>query len=315
MELVTVITLADETYAMPLAVMVRSLLDHLSPERAVRVVVVDGGITPRTKQRLNDSWRGSAGWPSCQVDYVAPCYGGVGNLPVWGRGTTLTYARLSAAEYVPSECRRVILLDSDMLVLTDIGQLAAMDLGGATVAATQDQYIPFVSSVGGLRAYAALGLRADVKYFNGGVMVIDMRRWRKERVGPNAFAFVERHGRTAQQYDQDALNAVLAGRWKELDPRWQVNPRTANSLGCPTLDSPNVVHFSGRLKPWLYRGRDSADAIFYQFVDQTDWRGSRPERTLRSLALSLYDSPLRRVLYPVEKRVLTSWRHITRKGL
>jgi len=315
MESVTVITLADETYAMPLAVMVRSLLDHLSPGRAIRVVVVDGGITPGTKQRLNDSWRGSTGWPSCQVDYVAPRYGGLGNLPAWGRGTTLTYARLSAADYLPSECRRAIMLDSDVLVLTDIGQLAATDLEGATVAATQDPYIPFVSSVGGLWSYAALGLRADVKYFNAGIMVIDMECWRAERVGPNAFAFVQRHGRTLQQYDQDALNAVLAGRWKELDPRWQVHPRTANSLGCPTLDNPNIVHFSGRLKPWLYRGRDSADAVFHHFVDQTDWRGSRPRRTLKSWALALYDSPLRRFLHPVEKRVLTSWHRIARRGL
>src|SRR5512135_286957 len=157
MDPLTLITLADESYAMPLAVMVRSLLVHLAPGRAVRVVVIDGGITPKTKQRLNDSWRDTVSWPLCQVDYVIPLYGGVSNLPVWGRFTELTYARLSAAEYVPGESRRVILLDSDTLVLTDIGRLAATDLEGATVAATQDPYIPFVASVGGLREYAALG--------------------------------------------------------------------------------------------------------------------------------------------------------------
>ena len=180
MEPVTVITLADETYGMPLAVMVRSLLDHLAPGRTVRVVVIDGGITPATKQRLGDSWRGSAGWPFCQVDYVTPLYVGGSDLPVWGRVPALTYARLSAAEYVPDESRRVILLDSDTLVLTDIAQLAATDLEGATVAATQDPYIPFVASFDGLHDYAALGLSADVKYFNAGIMLIDLERWRTE---------------------------------------------------------------------------------------------------------------------------------------
>jgi lipopolysaccharide biosynthesis glycosyltransferase len=314
MDPLTVVTLADETYAMPLAVMVRSLLDHLAPGRAVRVVVIDGGITPGTKQRLNDSWRSSPGWPLCQVDYVAPRYGGARDLPVWGRVTALTYARLSVAEYLPAESRQAILLDSDTLVLTDIAQLAATDLEGATVAATQDPYIPFVSSVGGLRQYAALGLRPRAKYFNAGVMLIDVARWRSERVGQSAFAYIRHHWRTLQQHDQDALNAVLAVRWKQLDPRWQAHPRTANSLGSPPLDDPCIVHFSGLLKPWFYRGRERADAIFYQFVDRTAWGGARPRLTLRSWAMGLYDSPARRLLHPIEKRVLALWHRLARKG-
>ena len=75
-------------------------------------------------QRLNDSWRDSPNWPLCQVDYVAPLYGDARHLPIWGRLTALTYARLSAAEYLPAESRRVILMDSDTLVLADIGLLA-----------------------------------------------------------------------------------------------------------------------------------------------------------------------------------------------
>ncbi len=291
MDPVTVITLADETYALPLAVTVRSLLDHLAPGRAIRIVVIDGGITPETKQRLNDSWRNSAAWPVCQVDYVAPCYQGDGDLPVWGRLTELTYARLSAAEYPPSQSRRAIFLDSDTLVLTDIGQLASTHLEGATIAATQDPYIPSVSSVGGLLDYATLGLKPNTKYFNAGIMLIDLERWRAERVAPRAFAFVQRYRKTLQHYDQDALNAVLAGRWKQLDPRWQAHPRLANSHGTPPWDDPYIVHFSGLFKPWIYRGRDCADAIFYRFVDRTAWCGSRPRRSLRSWAMGLYDSP------------------------
>jgi lipopolysaccharide biosynthesis glycosyltransferase len=195
--------------------------------------------------------RDSAGWPFCQVEYVEPRYGDARALPVWGRVTALTYARLSLGEYLPSESRPVILLDSDALVLTDIGQLPAIDLEGAIAAVTQDPYIPFLSSAGGLLNHAALGLKPDAKYFDAGVMLIDIGRWRAAGVGPRALAFIQRHKRTLQQYDQDALNAVLAGRWKELDPRWQVHPRAANSLGGPTLDEPYIVHFSGLLKPWL----------------------------------------------------------------
>src|SRR5579862_9599013 len=213
MDSVTVLTLADEAYAMPLAVMVRSLLDNLASGVSVRLVVIDGGILPATRQRLNDSWRDSAGWPRCQIEFAAPRFRGARDLPVWGRMTALTYSRLTADEYVSPKSGKAILLDSDTLILTDIGQLAATDLGDAIIAAAQDPYIPFVSSVGALRDYAALGLNADVKYFNAGVMVIEIGRWHAEDVGPKAFSFLQAHRADLQQYDQDALNAVLVGRW------------------------------------------------------------------------------------------------------
>ena len=42
-----VVCCADEAYALPLAVTVRSALDHLDPSRVLDLYVVDAGITPR----------------------------------------------------------------------------------------------------------------------------------------------------------------------------------------------------------------------------------------------------------------------------
>lgn len=106
---------------------------------------------------------------------------------------------------------------------------------------------------------------------------------------------------------------MLAEQWKSLDPRWQVHPRTANCLGRPILNDPWIVHFSGRLKPWLYRGPERVDRCFYDFVDRTAWRGARPAVGIGSLALRLYDSPLRRLIYPLEKRALAGLRHASRR--
>jgi lipopolysaccharide biosynthesis glycosyltransferase len=313
---VTVITLADEAYALPLAVMVRSMLDTLAGDRALRLVVIDGGLTPPTRQRLLDSWHGSDAWPRTEIAYVPPRFGGAQGVPIWGRVVALTYERLAAADHVPAEHGRALFLDSDMLVLADVGRLADTDLGSAVVAAVPDPYIPRVSSVGGLLNYEALALPADASYFNAGVMVIDMARWRDGAVGAKALAFTRREAAFLQQYDQDSLNAVLAGRWMPLDPRWQVQPRVTNALGLPPAEDPFIIHFSGRLKPWLYRGRDRADEIFRTFVDRTAWRGTRPRRTVRALAMELYDSPARRLFYPIEQRILArghpGWRRTSR---
>lgn len=312
--MITVVTMADQAYAMPLAVMVRSLLDNLGSVRRARIVVVDGGIEEREKERLRDSWKGSGGWSRAVVEFVAPDYAAARKLPVWGRVPVLTYSRISLDRYVGEQSSRAVLVDSDTLVVADVGALYEEELDGKTVGAARDPYIPTVAAVDGLRNYRELGLDPETRYFNAGVMVADLEQWRRERVTARAFAFIERYWRTLNQYDQDSLNAVLAGRWKEVDRRWQVQPRSCWALGGETSEA-WLYHFSGRLKPWTYPGGTQADAVYYDYVDRTAWRGWRPEKSWRALALRLYDSPPRRLLHPVEKRVLALWRRLQERRL
>lgn len=305
--MITVVTLADAAYAMPLAVMVRSLLDTLAPSRGLRIVIADGGIPARDKSLLQASWETSEAWPRTSVEYVSPVYGDSAELPVWGRVPVLTYSRIGIADYVSKDCARLIVLDSDVLALTDVGRLFDVDLGSAIIGATQDPYVPLVSSLDGLACYSELGLAKDRQYFNAGVMVVDMQRWRKARVAERAFDFVARQWRSLRHYDQDSLNAVLAHDWMELDSRWQSQPRVRHSLGLDTRD-PFIVHFSGRLKPWVYCASSDADIRFYAVLNRTAWRGWRPPNGFQAMAYRAYDSPLRRILYPVERRIL-SWQN------
>lgn len=311
--MITVVTLADSAYAMPLAVMVRSLLDTLSQSRRVYVVIVDGGLSDSQKAMLQTSWQSSPGWPRARIEFTRPAYAGSRDLPVWGRLPIITYSRISVESYVSQSCSRLVLLDSDILVLKDVSQLFDLELSGATIGATQDPYIPFVSSRDGLACYRELGLAPDWKYFNAGVMLVDVERWREQEVAIRAFEFLARHWNSVHHYDQDALNAVLARQWKQLDQRWQAHPRLNHSCGVPAGEDAFILHFSGRLKPWSYRASGDADRHFYQVLDRTAWRGWRPPGGLRSLAYRVYDSPLRRFVYPIEARLLSWRRRIERR--
>ena len=51
-----VVLAADDNFAMPLAATVRSALENLSPERTLRLYVLDGGLSDATKERLIRSW-------------------------------------------------------------------------------------------------------------------------------------------------------------------------------------------------------------------------------------------------------------------
>ena len=300
------------------ASLVRSLIENLPPHRTVSLRVVDGGIAPTTKERLLDSWKDER----LHVDWVEPSYGGESELPVWGRLPPLTYARIFVPHYVP-ESRRAILLDSDLLVRTDLGRLWDEPLDGH-VLAVQDPAVPYVSSHDGLASYRELGLPPETPYFNAGVMLIDVERWRRDRISEQVMAYIIEHGSQLRYCDQDGINAVLHDKWRPLDPRWQVQPRL---LRCPGLmphlapetrteldQDPWIYHFSGRLKPWVYRGKSRADELFFETLDRTAWKGWRPRRSLRSVFYRLYDSPLRRWLYPLELRGHGLWRKLTRSS-
>jgi lipopolysaccharide biosynthesis glycosyltransferase len=315
-----VLTLADEGFVLPLAVLVRSILDRLGPHHRLRLTVVDGGLTGSSRERLSSSWSD----PRLEVVWRVPEFGDAASLPVAGRIPPLTYARLTVAELVPSDCERVIVLDADQLVLADLGRLAAEPFDGAHVLAPRDAFIPCMSSPNGLAGYAELGLAPDAPYLTGALMVVNVPAWRADGITERALAYVAKHGPRLRNYDQDALNAVLAGRWRRLDPRWQVQPRVLglSSAVTPHLDAAArtrlaadawVVHFSGRLKPWLYEGSGPFDAAFREVLVRTTFRGYRAPRDARGLLYRLYDGRIRRWVYPLEVRVHAGLRRLRRR--
>jgi lipopolysaccharide biosynthesis glycosyltransferase len=140
-------------------------------------------------------------------------------------------------------------------------------------------------------------------------MLVDVRSWREDDIGALASRYL-RQASDVMFWDQEALNAVLAGRWRELDPRWNRMP-SAERLGDPgAAAEPSIVHFSGMLKPWrLPETPSGLRALFYRHLDETPWAGWRPPRTPTSVALGWYESSrVRDLLYPLEPWVMLSAR-------
>ncbi len=322
LEALQVVTLADEGFALPLAVFARTLLDHLAAGQPVALTVLDGGLTPATRDALRESFRED---PRLTLAFQIPSFGGAPALSRAGRIPHLTYARLAAVDALPETCDRVLVLDADQLVLTDLTRLRDLPFQGAAALAARDAFIPFVSSPNGLTRWAELGFARDDPFFGAAVLVLDARVWRDEGLSAKTLAWASLHAGVLNTYDQDAFNAVLAGRIGELDSRWQVQPRVLSlsprvtpHLGpadrARQLEDPWVVHFSGRLKPWLYRGRNRFDELFREALSRTAFRGRLDCSGLRALAYRLYDGPVRRVVYPLEVLVEGAVRRARRRS-
>jgi len=91
---ISVVVAADESYCIPLAVTVASMLESLAADARVDVFVLDNGITQASKERLQQSWqdgRATIRWISAGL---RPC--------VRGRAVSGTAVALRLADADPS---------------------------------------------------------------------------------------------------------------------------------------------------------------------------------------------------------------------
>jgi lipopolysaccharide biosynthesis glycosyltransferase len=294
-----VVLAADEAFAMPLAVTIRSALEHLGKDRTLQIYVLDGGITPATKERIVRSWqfpgRYSLHWVS--VDESA-----LNGLEVSGHVSIAAYFRMLMPRILPAEVRRVLYLDSDLLVLHDLGALWDQDLADKICLAGQDFFAPYIDASVALppahralqlitkrpvQNYQALGISPELPYLNSGVMLFDLVACRKLDLTTQLIQCLQENREHVKWWDQYALNVVLAGQWSVLDPRWNQGAflykfpdwsysHLDKQAFQSALNDPYIVHFSSPEKPWHANSRHPYLREFFQYLDRTDWAGWRP---------------------------------------
>lgn len=296
-----VVLAADDSFGMPLAATIRSALDHLAPERRLDIYVLDGGLSDATKQRLERSWPEGR----CRITWVDVDKTALVDVPTSGHANLVNYYRILMPWLLPAELGRVIYLDADLIVRTDLTRLWECELADQFCLAAQDCAAPYFDAsavltnfdrcgahLGSPRPVAnfrELGLNPLGAYFNSGVMLVDLDAWRIADLPRKMLVCLERNQQHVHWWDQYALNVVLAGRWGQLDPRWNQGSHifaypdwTTSPYDRETYhrlrDDPYIVHFTTRYKPWKVSCLHPQRKLFFEYVDRTDWAGWRPAR-------------------------------------
>jgi lipopolysaccharide biosynthesis glycosyltransferase len=320
-EPVVIACATDAHYLKPLAVMLRSVLTNLSPDRTAEIYVMDGGLDARSREKVTRGWpqgRATVHWMTVDPEVYA-------GAPLWGRMPVSTYYKLAIPDTLPLHVHRAIWLDCDLIVTTDLSSLWDIDLDGNHLRASQDSIVPLVSSSFGVTTHEELGIASDARYFNAGVMLVDVDRWRTDRIPEQVLDYLRRYRDSVFFWDQEGLNAVLANKWGDLDPRWNCNAsvplrrraqrKSARASEAETgNDQPWIIHWAGYLKPWRYPGRDPEKLLYFRYLDMTAWAGWRPRPNLASRLIERYESSgLRAALYPAEQWGVRLLRRLSRR--
>ncbi|QDU55524.1 General stress protein A [Aeoliella mucimassa] len=325
-----VVLAADEAFAMPLAVTVRSALENLAEGRKLQIYVLDGGIQESTKQRVERSWpagRFVLNWLSVDEQLFA-------KLPVWGHVSQVAYYRLLLPKLLPEHLSRVIFLDCDLLVCGDLSELWQCDQRGFLCLAVQDCAAPYIDamlaienaenccphlgSTMPIENYQELGLNPLMPYFNSGVMVVDVDGWRRESLSQQLLDCLEENRSYIRWWDQYALNVVLADRWGMLDPRWNQGANVYNfsrwdrsyydrETYLQVLEHPFIIHFTTKFKPWKITCIHPRRKQFFKVLDRTEWSGWRPPKFDSAHSMLEFLKTQQRRLRYASRRFLSSW--------
>lgn len=176
-----------------------------------------------------------------------------GNFPSL-HGDWTAYGRLLLADYISED--QVLYLDADLIVELDILKAEAFDLEGNVLAAVGGGKFKYTL---GKRFYIdKLGMSADLEYFNSGVLLLNLKEWRAEKVKEKCLEIANKYGHELPSHDQSLLNIFCAGRFSKLPPAF--NCEWVAYLPKPRISTKMILHFVGSPKPWdplaffLHRG-------------------------------------------------------------
>jgi lipopolysaccharide biosynthesis glycosyltransferase len=176
----------------------------------------------------------------------------------------LNYARNHLAELLPRCVPRAIYLDSDVLAADDVRRLWETRLPAAAVVAAPEYchanfsryFTPAFWSDPELGARVFAGRRRPPCYFNTGVMVIDLRRWRagnyRRRI--ERWMEIQKEKRIYELGSLPPFLLVFAGEVEAVDHRWNQHGLGGDNVhgSCRPLHAGPVslMHWSGKGKPW-----------------------------------------------------------------
>ncbi|XVF32642.1 hypothetical protein REPUB_Repub17cG0100000 [Reevesia pubescens] len=173
----------------------------------------------------------------------------------------LNYARIYLADILPSDVRRVLYLDSDLVVVDDIVKLWEVDLEGKVLAAPEYCHANFTNYFTDLfwsdKDLSSTFNGRQPCYFNTGVMVVDVDKWRQGGYTQKVeeWMVVQKQKRIYTLGSLPPILLVLAGNIKAVNHRWNQHGLGGDNLEgrCRSLHPGpiSLLHWSGKGKPWL----------------------------------------------------------------
>ena len=245
---INLVLCCDDNYVIPVLTCLTSVFEN-NKEYSFCVYIVTAGITHENERKFQSL-----------LDIYSQCIivknidsSRFDVLPSRGRYVVATYYRYILPEILSED--KVLYLDGDTIVTSDLGELWQTDISDYACAAVEDQRCDNVL------LYNRFYLKTT--YFNAGVLLVNLKYWRRYGITEQLFRYSVVNFKNLLYQDQDALNVVLSGKIKYISytynfqmewygdeftntahfSKWEEINRVKNN--------PVIIHYTVAAKPWF----------------------------------------------------------------
>lgn len=277
---INIVFASDDNYAQHTAVAMASVLVNTKVPQKIQFYLIDDEIQQKNKEKITKTVQNLGG----NIEFIKIKNSKLEDCYVSGELSRASYFRLDIANILGESIEKIIYLDCDLLVYDDIEKMWQLDMGGKPVAATCDLGIMASARVR-KQKNKFIGLPFDAPYFNAGVLMMDLTKWRRGNYAEAIIALATQN--KYPNHDQDALNKFFMNNWQEIPLRWDVIPPVFNLflkiLIKPDLRkkateaklNPAIFHYAGGYKPWEYEIHDGFNDKYYEYLKFTEYKDAK----------------------------------------
>ena len=277
---INIVFASDNNYAQHTAVAMTSVLVNTKVPQKIQFYLIDDEIQQENKEKITKTVKNLGG----NIEFIKIKNSKLEDCYVSGELSRASYFRLDIANILDKSIEKIIYLDCDLLVYDDIEKMWQLDMGGKPVAATCDLGIMASARVR-KQKNKFIGLPFDAPYFNAGVLIMDLKKWRDGNYAEAIIALATQN--KYPNHDQDALNKFFMNNWQEIPLRWDVIPPVFNLffkiLTKPDLRkkaieaklNPAIFHYAGGYKPWEYEIHDGFNDKYYEYLKLTEYKDAK----------------------------------------
>lgn len=252
----------DDEYVPFLAVALQSLVENSKKENYYLIKILYTNITDENQEKIKK-------YESENINIEFVCLSYYINkvkdkLYTRDYYSKTTYFRLFIPDLYP-QFDKVLYLDSDIVILSDIADLYNVDMGDNLLAAVPDDVIQTIEV---FREYAekVVGVATYKNYFNAGILLMNLDELRKFKFQEKFLYLLEKVKFSVAQ-DQDYLNRLCKGSVKLLENTWDRMPIGGDIIN---RDELHLIHYNLAFKPWHFEDILYKE-YFWQYAEKTEY--------------------------------------------
>lgn len=242
-EPIAVVLVCDDKFVRHAATTIVSIVEN--SQRRFHFYIFDCGIRPENIEKLSTWDLGSN-----KVDVVFMSKVEIfEHFKMHRRYSPAIFYRLAIPEVLPN-LDKAIYMDSDMIVLSDLGEVWDLPMQDCTFGAVSDER-NFKAKKLFIARKRALGMSPESVYFNSGFLLFNIKALKDFHLAQRVANFLENntHNKRVTLPDQDALNVVI-DRTKFLSLPLKFNCDVSGSWQKAGIEKPCVLHLFDKV--WNY---------------------------------------------------------------